>query len=401
MKLPLNVKLLLKLFEGLYILGIVAALVIATSPLYAKLLPSGAEATSLLLPVSVGHVVLLALVGWVPPRPYNLVTGEKVQTAGYLHTLIGFSATLLLMNSESAGFATVLQPLGSALLTSVFGWFLGGQIVGRGAYDVPKTIESESERVAAVLKITSASLGKLNKRQEAVIKKATEVAEQLSNKLAGQFLDQVKKLGTSIQDINQGFAGAATAVRETLGESFQNDMRTIKEFSSSIVQEMQGIEEASRNIKNDLTKAVQPGEQIPDLLRDFAQAIKSAQAEYKEGLTTATQAFNGMSRQHVAAVGAAADLVGKLSEALEPLQRSMTELAERVLGITKLADGTFGVEFQATLDGLGDRARAIDTAFESAAAQANSAAQYLEQTRILHQELERVFERLSAVNDGP
>ena len=85
----------------------------------------------------IGHLFLLVYLGYKIKIPSDrMYAGERIQTAGYLHTLIGFSFALILLGtgnielSQLDNLQQLLLPMGSALGTSIIGWLFGGEIAG-------------------------------------------------------------------------------------------------------------------------------------------------------------------------------------------------------------------------------------------------------------------------------
>lgn len=142
-------------FLWLYWIGVLAGFVMA-------LLPGlGAQEPYLLLGVGVAVVLGLTALAYQLPADQRIPAGERIQTAGYLFTLVGFTAVLLMLpqltgpqGSSEGVLQAAFGPLGTALATSILGWFLGGEVVATG--EAPRehgpapstTVAAELERVA-------------------------------------------------------------------------------------------------------------------------------------------------------------------------------------------------------------------------------------------------------------
>ncbi|MFM7560317.1 hypothetical protein, partial [Cylindrospermopsis raciborskii] len=78
------------------------------------------ELSPLIVVFGVGHVFILAIMGRIQRPKDRAAAGLRVQTSGYLHTLIGFSAALFQLDPENL-LATIVVPLSYALFTSIVG----------------------------------------------------------------------------------------------------------------------------------------------------------------------------------------------------------------------------------------------------------------------------------------
>lgn len=198
-------------------LGIVIGLLIALTAGQRTIL--GYEYTDdishYILPYGIVHMLVLILLGIrLPPTKRN-VAGDRIQTAGYLYTLIGFSAALLHVAGRNFELVELMSPLGSALVTSILGWFVGGELSsGKNEEGIPalksemsklaveiggfmsnvqrahtmyiKTIDSAADEYtklqAAQEKVISSSLGSL-KEAENMLRKVNETSLALSSSL--------------------------------------------------------------------------------------------------------------------------------------------------------------------------------------------------------------------------
>ncbi len=133
---------LIKIFKLVYFLGIFLSVVLT-------FIASGKQNTEIIVCLlGISHVFVLAMIGFRMERSKDkAAAGLRVQTSGYLHTLIGFSGALFQLDPENL-LATIVVPLSYALFTSIIGWFFGGELVnefdGGGAVD----IGNEGERIA-------------------------------------------------------------------------------------------------------------------------------------------------------------------------------------------------------------------------------------------------------------
>lgn len=91
----------------------------------------------LLLATGVVHILCLVyLANKVKNISYLVVSaGNRIQTAGYLHTLIGFAAALLVLSKSGFQVSDLSIPLATKLFTSLLGWFFGGEFIAEGEAD--------------------------------------------------------------------------------------------------------------------------------------------------------------------------------------------------------------------------------------------------------------------------
>ena len=132
--------------------------------------------------------------------------GNFIQTAGYLHTLIGFIVAVGLVGDNIANLNNLLSPLSSALITSLLGWWLGGFISSQGEHEedsLKKEIaNSVAEAVAETLdrelkqytKGISKSFAKLNKESQSLAPTIESLNTTIEN--------QKKPLSESLQGIS-------------------------------------------------------------------------------------------------------------------------------------------------------------------------------------------------------
>lgn len=226
-------------FSLFYVFGIVVGVVVALADLF----PS-----EFLLVVGLAHLLLLVVWGlFLIPRPLKVAAGERVQTAGYLHTLVGFAAALLSLESGSVDLVGVLYPLGSALSTSIIGWLLGGEIVSLGTNAERRAMDAEYQRVARELAAFSEALHRVHDVYLSTIERATDAYrdlhaqqvdllqqhQQLQAKLVndnehhysrlaetqGQMSDRLNAVFSSaivrLGDLNTGFARTTEELRAT------------------------------------------------------------------------------------------------------------------------------------------------------------------------------------------
>ena len=122
------------------------------------------ELSPLILVFGVGHVLILAIMGFrIQKSKDRAAAGLRVQTSGYLHTLIGFSAALFQLDPENL-LETIVVPLSYALFTSIVGWCLGGELVNEFHEQSGDPITNESEKLAQEFRNFADSLTVIHRR---------------------------------------------------------------------------------------------------------------------------------------------------------------------------------------------------------------------------------------------
>lgn len=120
----------------LYVSGIIISLIIAFLP-FSQI---DRIKVNIVSTFGVTHVILLSLLGYKLVKKSELIKiGQRIQTAGYLYTLIGFAISLSLIKSNFQ-ISDLSLPLSGALITSIIGWFVGGEIVAKGEENKTKDL---------------------------------------------------------------------------------------------------------------------------------------------------------------------------------------------------------------------------------------------------------------------
>lgn len=225
----------------IYWLGVPIALLIALSGSPHRLLISQSvpDVSTYLLAFSVSHMFVLFLFGLLVPQPDNRRAGAKIQMAGYLHTLIGVTSAIFAITSGISTVSLFVIPIGSALLTSIIGWFLGGEIEDRYSTMTPaSSFQLELEKVLAELGgfppalrqaqeqfvTTIREMGQeykqLHRTQSEVFKTAIKMASKL-NDTVGPLLAAVSKLADSVtkaaDDVDDLFGDRLTSSLAKIG----------------------------------------------------------------------------------------------------------------------------------------------------------------------------------------
>ncbi|MCP4107416.1 MAG: methyl-accepting chemotaxis protein [Desulfobacteraceae bacterium] len=222
-------KIIYHIFKLLYIAGIIIATVFAFRHVITKVIPLEYFLSAIhkipgeLLGISLLHMTCIILVGLFTEKKDKTIVGENIQTAGYLHTLIGFSAAIIALREDGQkGFeiGRMLIPLASALSTSIIGWFIGSEIERWGTSE---DIQTRLVEVEEELKIFTRKF---------------RIAY-------GVYIDTINDSGQKFHDIHANYA-----------ESVDNSMKKILEFSQmyeNLREDQVGTLEKMKIIADDVT----------------------------------------------------------------------------------------------------------------------------------------------------
>ncbi len=264
-----------------YILGIIVGIVIAIS----QLLPSEA------LPIfGLAHLLFLVCFGFIMPHSIKEQVGNRIQTAGYLHTLIGFSSALILLGTDQTGQGNlndVLYPLGSALSTSIVGWLLGGEISSLGENYQQETIRSEFQKLTdelrdftgAVQEVHTAyfntmkqlyqNYSQLQEEQETLLKRHQEIQAQI-----------IKETQDFQQEILKTNAEASANLNQLFDQSTEK-LKTLESLLSQATEDMQAIEpllDSFAQLKNNSDLATNNLGEVAQAGRRTAQYLNESRA---------------------------------------------------------------------------------------------------------------------------
>ncbi|MBG0743497.1 MAG: hypothetical protein IV298_08435 [Cylindrospermopsis raciborskii KL1] len=174
---------LIKIFKIVYFLGIFFSGVLT----FVSSDKNNTEISKLVWLVGVSHVFVLAMIGFKMQQSKDkAAAGLRVQTSGYLHTLIGFSGALFQLDPKNL-LATIVVPLSYALFTSIVGWFFGGELVNEFNEQQGGGIANEAERLIREFKSFSDSLSAIHKQYIQKIKDASDSFESQLQKVGAAY----------------------------------------------------------------------------------------------------------------------------------------------------------------------------------------------------------------------
>ena len=153
------------------------------------------DASKLVWLIGVSHVAVLAFFGFFMKQPKDkIAAGLRVQTSGYLHTLIGFSGALFQLDPENL-LNTIVVPLSYALFTSIIGWCLGGELVNEFHEEEGDPLKDEIEKIASRFRSFSDELTVIHEKYIEQIKACSKQIEGS----AQSFQDNMSKVGASYE----------------------------------------------------------------------------------------------------------------------------------------------------------------------------------------------------------
>ena len=197
----------IKHFLFLYIGGVFLAIILGGLILNFKF-PSW-----LLLIEGICHLAILIYWGWrkIKDPSEKVYAGERIQTAGYLHTLIGFTFAISLLGmgkevNNAEDFYDLLFPMGSALLTSIIGWLLGGEIAVQKNYSIEGAIRELSKSLqeqTKKLNLYTETINNFENRQINILEAYQQTILDSNQKHNQMLEEKINNLVIKIGEYNQ------------------------------------------------------------------------------------------------------------------------------------------------------------------------------------------------------
>lgn len=183
---------------------------------------------------------------------------SKIQTCGYLYTLVGFAMSLINLQTGSLSINTLAPPIGFAIFTSILGWFIGGEFeqsdpnveanekfkelarnIGTFSNMVVnatddfnrKTIDLSNQYIKVSKKFNDLSdifVGNVNSSLEQNLELLKESTEQISN----YSIEAGKVQVDTMEEINKQITASVSKCLETISLS-SNKVEKINDFIDS------------------------------------------------------------------------------------------------------------------------------------------------------------------------
>lgn len=208
------------------------------------------------------HMLVLIAIGGslLKSLEDRTVASVKIQTAGYLHTLIGFTAALLnisQINAEQFSFIPLLAPLGSALITSILGWFVGGELGAQPTVSSATAIQTDISMVQENLRLFATEITAIH---HSYIQSVRQTADEMTS-----LHQRYQQLHDQQHDALQDAQEVATKLHKQLEPmaTFMSPMtEAVEQFSTTLAI-------ATKQINTHLSQS---------FLRDFEQTLQHTQA---------------------------------------------------------------------------------------------------------------------------
>lgn len=279
----------IKLLILVYWLGILGGLFIALSgsPYASLLYHKISDFSNYLFKFSVGHMFILSFLGLLIRKPENVIAGTKIQTAGYLHTLIGFSSALFRISPDSFTMASFMIPLGSALTTSIIGWFVGGEISEKYTSSPQKSVRFEMDRVATELSDFANKLKDIHNEYVQTVKDASQEYRKLHKKQL-KFVDKGLELAKKLDTVITPIANSSTNFRDAILESTEKIKNSFNgEFSKNVSEMKENAKKTSLELSNsadaakDMAKYLKQTEELIKQLENLIELITEESKKYE------------------------------------------------------------------------------------------------------------------------
>ena len=263
----------LKILSYIYLVGIVIGVALGLIIINKNL------SSNYLLIEGLFHVLILTMFGYTMKEPFKqVIAGSKIETAGYLHTVIGFFVAIALVGKGDINMDNLLSPISSALLTSIIGWLFGGEISGRGEEhqqqttdEIVKIFAQSSYEIELMLENTKTNLQylftQLTEIQNEYHKKTIKSAEQYQTDL-GRTLGKIDILiNTKCTEVSSSFNNLVYVIEQG-GNNLESSLSTVtttiqtnnnswqytfNQFNNSLVTQTNKINGNFNNLRKTLT----------------------------------------------------------------------------------------------------------------------------------------------------
>ncbi|NLQ05460.1 hypothetical protein B7O87_00405 [Cylindrospermopsis raciborskii CENA303] len=235
---------LIKIFKIVYLVGIVLSGVLT----FVSSDKNNTEISKLVWLVGVSHVFVLAMIGFRMERSKDkAAAGLRVQTSGYLHTLIGFSGALFQLDPQNL-LATIVVPLSYALFTSIIGWFFGGELVNEFDGQPAGGITNEAEILIREFQSFADSLSAIHKQYIQKIKDASDSFESQLQKVGAAYermvdtqevqFDRLSKkqseLLAQLEDYQKRFIDSQNSCYGEMDNAIQESINSSNKLNASV-----------------------------------------------------------------------------------------------------------------------------------------------------------------------
>ncbi|NEO33167.1 MAG: hypothetical protein F6K36_22630 [Symploca sp. SIO3C6] len=288
-----------KWFSTVYIGGVILAIVLGGIIIYVE-----PPKTWLLLIEGLCHLSILVYLGYQITTPsVKLYAGERIQTAGYLHTLIGFSVAMSLLGTRQINvdnlqdLHNLLFPMGSALLTSIMGWLFGGEIAEQEKYSVDQAnldlLHALKNYSQEIREFKNKQTSILQGHQSQILDFYKQNSQELDNKLnklvvqIGEYNELIlvtfNQFNSMLEDESQSlrhtFNQLNSVIEEqsysTLPRVFNQLGSVIEENSHSLSTSFEDLQSESQKVAESMSNTTQFAQNTADNLSETAEAART------------------------------------------------------------------------------------------------------------------------------
>ena len=273
-------------FTFIYVVGIILGMVIAISQVFSS---------EILLIEGLSHLLVLVIWGFFfIPQSLKEEAGNRIQTAGYLHTLIGFASALILLGNSTFNqgeLNSILYPLGSALSTSIVGWLLGGEISSLGENYEKKLVKSEFQQLIDEIKEFTGAIqevhGSYLSTMTQVYRSYRQLQEEQEN-LLRHHQDLQYKIMEETQNFQNNLLATNTQASQDLNQLFTQSTERLQELETLVArttEEMKHLDpllESFSQLKENSDLATNNLAEMAQASRRTAQYLNESQALMRE-----------------------------------------------------------------------------------------------------------------------
>lgn len=271
-----------KFIRSMYVLGIVAGVLVAFAP---YVLPIAERYVEINIPTikrhlrlwfligSISHVLFLAFLSSVSKSVDKTAAGTRVQTAGYLHTLAAFVMIFSQVQHEFT-LDIVLYPMGAALITSICGWFFGGEILASARLS-SKYIQDEAEKLAKELDGFRYAIRKIHEDYVETIRKANDEFAGLHQKQSEMY-QKILDLNGTAEKLVAALKSVSNEMKSNFGDEFKNSVSEVSENFDTLKYEVKKCGTAARDVATYLAQSQVLVQQMEDLFDMIKEKKESA-----------------------------------------------------------------------------------------------------------------------------
>ena len=207
---------------------------------------------SFILITGVGHVITLTLLGWLLVADVDkFEAGTKIQNAGYLHTLLGVTGALLQIGlTPEFSIPVMLPPLGSALVTSILGWFFGQEFTDQRLPDGSEVVRSGLERVVRELNGFSSAIRDMHEQYISVLQSSLKEMRTFNREMLGEY-DTLRTKQTANMSTLISMAGELNAQLHSVSSTLKtasSSLKTLPNTAQTIGDEFGSVAEETKNL---------------------------------------------------------------------------------------------------------------------------------------------------------